>query len=198
MGKTRRKLYGKSQRRLRGGVKLGTLCKGAIITAVLAMDPAQAKTATFRELVTDYVNIGGWKESKALGEYLADPTNYFPTSFPSGLFTQSESGVEATSCGLPPDVKTESDASRVLESYLLRSGETYRFIPKNAPSEAKDVYILEHVYPGKWETEPSISPGDWDNYIVEGPLPHSKDEDDEPEGGKKKRRGQRKTLRRKK
>ncbi len=135
MGKTRRKLYGKTRRRRQRGKGVGTLCKGAILAGLLALNGAHAQAPGFRQLVSNYVN-GGWKESQALGEFLADPKNYVPESFPSGLFTSSGSGVEATSCAMPSGI----DEAKVLEPYLLKNEGKYQVkFTGEIPEGAKDV-----------------------------------------------------------
>lgn len=81
MGKTRRKLYGRSRRRQRGGV-----CRSKLLLAAAAagLSMASAEDAVpLRQLVKNYLEEGSWAASKALADRLVEAPyhvlDYFPT-----------------------------------------------------------------------------------------------------------------------
>lgn len=204
----RRKLYGKSRHRQRGGVKCRLLVVGA---ALVALQGAHADEPSLGAYLSNYIEKGDWSSSKALGEKLA---SYIPTpedafglagnTFGSWQSYFDKSSESSGSCATPPGPPiTIDEAEKVVEPYLLRVGERYTFTPKDKPEEAQDVYVLDHTTAGKWTTDPPISPEDWDKYTVKGPLP-KQDPDGEGyyDGGRRRvsrvsRKSRRKTLRRK-
>ena len=194
MGKTRRKLYGKSRKRQRGG----GVCKWVLIGAVAALSGAHADDLGFRGRVSNW-----WYNPKPLdtgpsvelANYIVD-MKWMPSL-----------NIYPETCTVPSGI----DEAKVVEPYLppivprdtgLRGGNEYSFTKKSS-GEVVVAYVRENINPGQWTTDPPIDPKTWDTYEVRGPLPPPKDEfddeDDDPgTGGKKKRKSRRKTLRRKK
>ena len=204
MGKTRRKLYGKSRRR-KGGVHLGKVaCAAAIAAGLAALPTAYAQDPTWREQVGDWWENGGIERANALGIRMSrviEESFSWPTI------------VETTPCGVSPETRAPEDEAKIapyLDKVSL-SGLKH----KGKYKVVKDDDEIEFEYDtwknsrdGKGVTVSTYDQGNIDVpfdakfTVVSLPTPpqynDQEDEDDEYDGGKKKRKSRRKTLRRKK
>jgi hypothetical protein len=105
MGKTRRKLYGRSRRRQRGGVCLSRLLLAGAAIALASASPEKEKEKepTLGELISNYVKGGvSWEDSKALADRIASYSAVL-TTFPT--FSSDVKG-ELGSCGGAPLIVT--------------------------------------------------------------------------------------------
>jgi hypothetical protein len=111
MGKTRRKLYGRSRRRQRGGVCLSKVGI-AVLAALATFDGAHADDVGLTGRITKWWGSSNLRDSAASSIDLADyilskkwvPSDYFP----------SYNSVD-TSCGVAPN---GMDAEEILEPYI--------------------------------------------------------------------------------
>lgn len=202
----RRRLY--RGRRQRGGVN----CRKLLAAVALALVPESSRAkASFGQLLTNYLDRGNWEDSKALADrvvsYVPSPNSVL--GYASDTYGSVANflawPIKNEECPTLPSnfaVKTDTDAERVLEPYLLpvveddiklKAGEYYEFDDKNGKVEK--VYIAENINRGNWKSEPYIPPSDWKRYIVRGPVPSIVEEE---EYGGRRRKQRRKTLRRKK
>lgn len=177
------------RRRQRGGGRLWWGLLGAIAAL---QGTAATKTPEFRTLVSNWWNEGGVANSKALADFITEG-NYLPAVEWSNPFASTPVPPRAIE---PPSPKQKEGVEEIVDDYLvpivsdktkIRVGETYEFTNRSDGSSQR-VYILESIQPGQWESDPPMSPNDWDSYSVRGPLPEEQD------GGKRRR----KTLRRRK
>jgi hypothetical protein len=212
----RRKLYGRSRRRQRGGVNCRLLVVGA---ALVALQGAHADEPTLATYVSNYIQKGDWLSSKDLGEKLA---SYIPTpedafglaenTFGSWQSYFDKSSASSDSCATPPGPPiTIGEAAKVVEPYLLSPGERVDIMVTNSGNYDGIPTIRRGtiVSIGKGEAEKIVG-DDIETVTVDGYRIKEHDEDDDeiavffpsdyvkltpvPKGGRKSRR---KTLRRK-
>jgi len=188
MGKTRRKLYGKSRRRRQKG---GGSRWWLLLGAVAALKGARAEEPGFRVLVSNWWNEGGWKNSKALADYLT----MTPAEVPPEVLEKPTN--EAVFSAPPPEQKEKVE--EVVEPYLnttvkateLKNGKTYMYngepIEVDTWSNQGDKIAVSIV--GK--KDPLVVPANATFEVVPEP---EEEEEEEKEGGRKLR----KTLRKKK
>jgi hypothetical protein len=200
MGKTRRKLYGKSRRRQKGGGSRWWVLLGA----VAALKGALADEPGFRELVSDWWNsdsiLASARNSKALADYLTGTPRGVPkVDIPAELFETKEDAVVYTAP--PPEQKEKVE--EVVEPYLnttatgptvkatnLQNGDRFRY---NNTEYVVFQWINNHdgtITVTPVEKAPLIIPANATVEVVPEPP-----EEEEKEGGGRKRR---KTLRKKK
>jgi hypothetical protein len=126
MGKTRRKLYGKTRRRRqRGGGRLWW----TLIGALAAVNGASAENPRLRDLASKWWIDGGWTNAKAFADGL---TNAIPTlALPEGLFDAKD---DALWTAPPPVTKMSEKEKETVEPYLaevdlkgLTYGPTYEW-----------------------------------------------------------------------
>jgi hypothetical protein len=185
MGKTRRKLYGKSRRRRQRG---GGGRWWVLLGALAVLKGAHAEEPGFRQLVTDWWTsktvAESAKNSIALGKYMSD------MKWASGLSTTFASTVPETEFAPPPEEEKEKEDD-VVEPYL----ESVRMGVIDTPPEGMgflqgEVKIIgeekEEDEPELWIIEKTID-GRPEQYAIEKQFVKMK-------GGRKRR----KTLRRRK
>lgn len=208
MGKTRRKLYGKSRTRQRGGAGKRWVL---LLAALAALKGAHAEDPGFRQLVTDWWTSETVAESAdrshILGKYIAD-MKWVPTT---NLWT-SEASVPDDVYAPPPE-SAKDKAEDVVAPYLLTEGATYTItgtLPGDIGSGSKVVFkrsytildddedgneVATTMYEVQRESDandPANSERTYDVSADEVTLTPVK------QGGRASRKQQRKTLRRKK
>ena len=197
MGKTRRKLYGRSRRRQRGGGRLWWTLFGGLA----ALNGAEA--VELRDLATKWWIEGGWDNSKALADGLTKALPSF--KLPDGLFAVETDALWAAPA---PVTKMSEEQKDIVEPYLtevdlkgLSYGPTYKW------NEQQFTY---DTWSNKGD-KALITPGTGDPFEVPinarfkvvsvPPQPDEEEEvfpeEDEERGGRRRNR-KRKTLRRKK
>ena len=195
MGKTRRKLYGRSRRRQRGGGRLWWTLFGGLA----ALNGAEA--VELRDLATKWWIEGGWYNSKALADGLTKALPSF--KLPDGLFAVETDALWAAPA---PVTKMSEEQKDIVEPYLtevdlkgLSYGPTYEW---NGEKFTYDTWSNKG-------DKALITPGTGDPFEVPinakfkvVSVPPGEVEDEEREGGRRRvsrsRKQRRKTLRRKK